>query len=1007
MIKRQMRADMTKGESGKMSRKRLAAFFVAAVMAVMALPALPAKAYETYTITLIWKHKIVSSDIHNGFFEVEYDDDGNPFYRYGDVIISVDHGFNIYDREDVVQITDVEKSDCLTGNEFDEFDLRYFNYEVTGWSTEPDGEVVIESNQSFYHSYVSLYDGLTLYPVIWHQLPNITYYNTYTGEKYESTGGYTESVISNISLRYERPYHYLAGWAEEPGGALKYKEKDKITKSEHMDLYSVWEQSRISNIPPVGRSAEGYYEHFWFGGRYWRKIGAGNDKLLLVYDDKMTLGGNDVVHPMIAELYQLAEGFCTDWYNSFSGAEQAAVCSTNKAVDPETTMSLQGAKLFLLSRLEAYTYFAGKEDRKFSGIFINRWFLRDWLKDYGLEYHHYLIVDADGSFSSVPDLNYIYYLENHGLTYAAGERPAFVLDMTKVLFTSPATTESKSSAPTDGSSFGLFSGSDAYEHYEHWREELKMTLLDETYQDFTAHVNDSDAAVVTPGGTLEVSYVNAVTDTESVNNRFISAMLCDSDGDVIGYASMKPSASSGTWELKLPQNLKSGAGYTLKVFNEQQNGGGCSDHASPFSVISLTVFPAGSGTENDPWQIGSSGDWDTIAAAIENGFSTQGKYFTLTDNISVTSMMGTQDHKFSGVFDGGGKILNFKAANTDNSVSVAPFAWTNGATIRNLHVTGAISNNLSRAAGLIGENKDSVSQVVNCKVSLSLSGPSYIAGFCVGEGPGVHFTGCVYDGAITATDKGGGFAGWSNQNSGLQFTDCVFAPSSVSFSANSGTFCYDQYNSGTQSLTNCYYLTATGIAQGKQAYSVTAGEGVTADFGTPAAAYNVSGITAYTTGLKDGDTFYAGSGETVPLVLSCDAPEGSALLGYDADNGTLTKTNGAWTLTMPEDNVRISPTFAPAFGTPDFTLPAAITTVEEEAFMGAGMSVVLVPATCTSIGARAFKNCQSLTQIRIPAGCAICADAFDGCSLLYVYSAAGSPAETYCQEHENCVFVEE
>jgi hypothetical protein len=71
------------------------------------------------------------------------------------------------------------------------------------------------------------------------------------------------------------------------------------------------------------------------------------------------------------------------------------------------------------------------------------------------------------------------------------------------------------------------------------------------------------------------------------------------------------------------------------------------------------------------------------------------------------------------------------------------------------------------------------------------------------------------------------------------------------------------------------------------------------------------------------------------------------------------------------------------------------------------MSVVFVPATCTSIGPRAFKDCSALTQIRIPAGCAIGADAFDGCTQVFVYSTAGSPAETYCQGHENCVFVEE
>ena len=97
---------------------------------------------------------------------------------------------------------------------------------------------------------------------------------------------------------------------------------------------------------------------------------------------------------------------------------------------------------------------------------------------------------------------------------------------------------------------------------------------------------------------------------------------------------------------------------------------------------------------------------------------------------------------------------------------------------------------------------------------------------------------------------------------------------------------------------------------------------------------------------------------------------------------------------------------APAFSTPDFTLPAALTTVEEEAFEGIAASVVDVPESCVSIGDRAFKDCPNLTQIHIPANCVLSADVFDGCTMVYVFGAAGSSAEAYCSTHANCVFVE-
>ena len=89
----------------------------------------------------------------------------------------------------------------------------------------------------------------------------------------------------------------------------------------------------------------------------------------------------------------------------------------------------------------------------------------------------------------------------------------------------------------------------------------------------------------------------------------------------------------------------------------------------------------------------------------------------------------------------------------------------------------------------------------------------------------------------------------------------------------------------------------------------------------------------------------------------------------------------------------------------DFTLPAGVTAIEANAFEGAAMGVVSIPANCTSIGDGAFRDCLSLTQIRIPAGCALGADVFDGCGTVYVFGPAGSPAEEYCQTHTNCVFV--
>ena len=93
------------------------------------------------------------------------------------------------------------------------------------------------------------------------------------------------------------------------------------------------------------------------------------------------------------------------------------------------------------------------------------------------------------------------------------------------------------------------------------------------------------------------------------------------------------------------------------------------------------------------------------------------------------------------------------------------------------------------------------------------------------------------------------------------------------------------------------------------------------------------------------------------------------------------------------------------FGTPDFVLPDALTTIEEYAFHGIAASVVYIPDGCVAICAYAFKDCPTLTQIRVPAGCAVGENAFDGREQVTVFGAARSDAEQYCESHDNCEFV--
>ena len=96
------------------------------------------------------------------------------------------------------------------------------------------------------------------------------------------------------------------------------------------------------------------------------------------------------------------------------------------------------------------------------------------------------------------------------------------------------------------------------------------------------------------------------------------------------------------------------------------------------------------------------------------------------------------------------------------------------------------------------------------------------------------------------------------------------------------------------------------------------------------------------------------------------------------------------------------------FGTPDMVLPADLKEIQVGAFENTAADVIEIPDGCTTIRIGAFKDCTSLTQIRIPASVTeIEEDVFDGMMSVHVYGTAGSAAETYCGKYTNLIFIAE
>ena len=235
-------------------------------------------------------------------------------------------------------------------------------------------------------------------------------------------------------------------------------------------------------------------------------------------------------------------------------------------------------------------------------------------------------------------------------------------------------------------------------------------------------------------------------------------------------------------------------------------------------------------------------------------------------------MVGTSDIPFSGTFDGQGHTLTVNYQNNTSDLW-APFRFVKNATIRNLHVNGTIKITQQFAAGIVAKVvKDGNVSIENCHSSVTIEREStsssvfyaYYAGFVAkNDNSSLTITGCIFDGTLKAhksstTRKGCGFVG-SNYGT-VSITNSLFKPSSILNikSDHSYTFCPN--TDGTVTITNSYYTKTLGTAQGTQAYVYTPATDsfVPANVGEPIAngTYSVSGITAYSDGLKRDADFY-------------------------------------------------------------------------------------------------------------------------------------------------------
>ena len=222
--------------------------------------------------------------------------------------------------------------------------------------------------------------------------------------------------------------------------------------------------------------------------------------------------------------------------------------------------------------------------------------------------------------------------------------------------------------------------------------------------------------------------------------------------------------------------------------------------------------------KKDYYEIATKEDWKAFCDIVKSGQNAVDA--KLTRNIDLGSeinMVGNDNNKYSGTFDGQNHTLKLDWSNTN--VLLAPFYRVENTTIRNLRTEGNIKSSYSLLSGLILTVYGKTT-ITNCVSAVNITS-TYNGSGCViagmileiPYGAVVTFTDCIVKGKYNTTLKEGsisvsGFI--SGHNGTSTFNNCIYLGDNVP----GGGYTFAAYTYLGPTLNNCYYLNACGKAQG-------------------------------------------------------------------------------------------------------------------------------------------------------------------------------------------------
>ena len=223
---------------------------------------------------------------------------------------------------------------------------------------------------------------------------------------------------------------------------------------------------------------------------------------------------------------------------------------------------------------------------------------------------------------------------------------------------------------------------------------------------------------------------------------------------VLSTAGLLPGESYYVYDLSLEPGLVSDSSPTAGTLVDPN-----STRVQLF-LAKHTKYSAGSGTQLDPYQIATPGDWLDLMGASPDW----NKQFVLTADIDLAALpitpAGNYTTKFTGVFDGQGHVIRNAVINTPATDYVGLFGYLGaGAQIRNLGLANGSMTGWSCVGGLVGENY--AGTISACYASAPVTSSFGSVGGLVGYNYSGLISACYATGPVTGLSEVGGLVGFN------------------------------------------------------------------------------------------------------------------------------------------------------------------------------------------------------------------------------------------------------